>query len=96
MTDPMILVLLLLLGILLILFVLYMGRMAFRHDKASSSTKTKKRSPQPSDTVSMNGIERLIEEGRIDEAVEIYRTVTGIDEYAARDAIARLREQKMR
>ena len=41
-----------------------------------------------------NGIERLIEEGRIDEAVDVYRTVTGIDEYAARDAIARLREGK--
>lgn len=43
-----------------------------------------------------SGIERLIEEGRIDEAVDVYRTVTGIDEYAARDAIARLREQKKR
>jgi len=42
----------------------------------------------------MKGIERLIEDGHIDEAADVYRTVTGIDEYAARDAIARLREKR--
>lgn len=80
--------------ILTIFFVLKAGMMTFRHDQAIASTKTKKHPQNSSDSVSMKGIERLIDEGRIDEAVDVYRTVTGIDEYAARDAIARLREGK--
>jgi len=83
------------LGVILTIFmVLKAGRMAYRHDKAIASTKTKKHSQNSADEVSMKGIERLIEDGHIDEAADVYRTVTGIDEYAARDAIARLREKR--
>ncbi|MCA0455227.1 MAG: hypothetical protein LCI00_14725 [Chloroflexi bacterium] len=66
-----------------------------RKRKLASEESEKKRSLEALN-IPDKGIERLIEEGHIDEAADVYRTVTGIDEYAARDAIARLREGKKR
>jgi hypothetical protein len=39
------------------------------------------------------GIRDLLEEGRDDEAVEIYQKFAGIDEYSARDAVARIKRE---
>jgi hypothetical protein len=42
------------------------------------------------------GIRDLLEEGQRDEAIEIYRKFTGVDQYTARDAIDALaREMKL-
>jgi hypothetical protein len=37
------------------------------------------------------GIRDLVEEGRLDEAVEVYRKFAGVDEYTARDAVEQIR-----
>lgn len=39
------------------------------------------------------GIRDLIQEGRIDEAIEVYRKFAGVDEYTAMDAIAGLEDE---
>ncbi len=52
---------------------------------------TKKRSPQQLDLDEAPGIRDLLEDGREDEAIEIYRKFAGVDEYMARDAVARIK-----
>jgi hypothetical protein len=39
------------------------------------------------------GIRDLLEEGREDEAVEIYQKFAGVDEYTARDAVAKIKDE---
>lgn len=39
------------------------------------------------------GIRDLLEEGREDEAVEVYQKFAGVDEYSARDAVARIKQE---
>ncbi len=48
-----------------------------------SGTKKKKAAYDAQDA----GIRDLIQEGRLDEAVEIYQKFAGVDEYTARDAV---------
>jgi ribosomal protein L7/L12 len=38
-----------------------------------------------------SGIRDLIQEGRLDEAVEVYRKFAGVDEYTARDAVEQIK-----
>jgi hypothetical protein len=39
------------------------------------------------------GVRDLLEEGREEEAVEVYQKFAGVDEYTARDAVARLKDE---
>lgn len=39
------------------------------------------------------GVRDLIQDGRLDEAVEVYQRFAGVDEYTARDAVAELERQ---
>jgi ribosomal protein L7/L12 len=39
------------------------------------------------------GIRDLLEEGREDEAVEVYQKFAGVDEYTARDAVAKIKQE---
>src|SRR5205085_1466425 len=39
------------------------------------------------------GIRDLLEEGREDEAIEVYQKFAGVDEYSARDAVARIKQE---
>lgn len=39
------------------------------------------------------GIRDLLEEGREDEAVEVYQKFAGVDEYSARDAVERIKRE---
>lgn len=59
---------------------------AFDHPEEA---ERKKRSPV--NNLSDGGVRDLVEEGRIEEAIEIYRTFTGMDEYSARAAVERIR-----
>ena len=47
----------------------------------------------PPHTVSDHGLRRLIEQGRIEEAIEAYRLFTGVDVYTARDAVEQMRTE---
>jgi ribosomal protein L7/L12 len=51
----------------------------------------KKKAPEPE--LTDGGVRDLIAEGRLSEAVETYRTFTGMDEYSARDAIERIQNE---
>ena len=39
------------------------------------------------------GIRDLLEEGREDEAIEVYQKFAGVDEYSARDAVERIKQE---
>lgn len=39
------------------------------------------------------GIRDLLEEGRDDEAIEVYQKFAGVDEYSARDAVERIKRE---
>lgn len=54
---------------------------------------SKKRSPQQLDLDEAPGIRDLLEDGREDEAVDVYRKFAGVDEYTARDAVARIKSE---
>jgi hypothetical protein len=58
----------------------------FLHPDAPDKLKEKIRRLELDDS----GLRDLIEEGRTDEAVEVYRKFAGVDEYTARDAIDQL------
>lgn len=62
---------------------------AFDHPEEA---ERKKRSPV--NDLSDGGVRDLIEEGRIEEAVEVYRTFTGMDEFSARAAVERIRGER--
>jgi len=38
------------------------------------------------------GVRHLLEEGREDEAVDLYRKFAGVDEYTARDAVEQIKK----
>jgi hypothetical protein len=40
-----------------------------------------------------DGVRDLVAEERIDEAVDLYRKFAGVDEYTARDAVERIKQE---
>lgn len=54
---------------------------------------SKKRAPQQLDLDEAPGIRDLLEDGHDDEAIEVYRRFAGVDEYTARDAVARIKTE---
>ncbi|MEZ4669301.1 MAG: ribosomal protein L7/L12 [Anaerolineae bacterium] len=61
---------------------------ALAHPEAAS-TKKKQSSYDAQDA----GIRDLVEAGKIDEAVDVYRKFAGVDEYTARDAVTEIERQ---
>ena len=64
----------------------------FEHAKMPQTRNTAPKKAPPH-TVTDHGLRRLIEQGRIEDAVEAYRLFTGVDVYTARDVVERMRQQ---
>jgi hypothetical protein len=54
--------------------------------------KAKKQSPRP-DLDDASGIRDLLDEGRDDEAVEVYQKFAGVDEFTARDMVDKIKRE---
>ena len=61
-------------------------------DEDIAALKEKKKSPHP-DLEDAPGIRDLLEEGREDEAVEVYQKFAGVDEYTARDMVSKIKRE---
>ena len=48
---------------------------------------------RPVNDLSADGVRDLIEEGKLDEAVDLYRRFAGVDQYTAQDAVEKLRKE---
>jgi len=48
---------------------------------------------RPVNDLSADGVRDLIEEGKLDEAVDLYRRFAGVDQYTAQDAVEKLRQE---
>lgn len=54
--------------------------------------REKKKAPRP-DLDDASGIRDLLEEGRDEEAVEVYQKFAGVDEYTARDMVEKIKRE---
>jgi hypothetical protein len=54
--------------------------------------REKKKAPRP-DLDDASGIRDLLEEGREEEAVEVYQKFAGVDEYTARDMVEQIKRE---
>jgi hypothetical protein len=62
---------------------------AYQRNPASVVEKKKR----PVNDLSADGVRDLIEEGKLDEAVDLYRRFAGVDQYTAQDAVEKLRKE---
>ena len=60
------------------------------------SEENRKKAIARAEIYSASGVHDLLEEGNEDEAMEVYQKFTGVDEYAARDIIAKIKREMHR
>ena len=79
------------LGFWLILFPIITAWFIYTLGKRAERRKKKK--VLHGELYTAPGVQNLLEEGREDEAVEIYQKFAGVDEYTARDMVDKIKRE---